>query len=124
MESKIVWEEENEYGILVRVTEKFFKKRNEGERDKCSYSVQVLRRFGDDPEKPSIFPLRLMKGEEADKVVVGVERLLATALLEAQKRFRASLPPREKSFQVEYKPSKEARQRIGTHGKKKEARPE
>ena len=109
---------ETDKGIVVKVNKKVLPARDDLP-EKTSFSVNLGRK-GNDPGRT--MPLFLRRGENAQSMVIGLERAIAEALEIAEKKFLEALPPRTPKAgptHVAHKPSRDAYARVGTHGRKK-----
>ena len=112
---EIVHEITTDKGVVVNVTKRVLAARGDLP-EKTTFSVTLGRKR---TQGDGSIPLFLMRGENADNLVMGLERAVSEALVEAERLFKEALPPRpvDKRPRTSHKPRKEAYDRVGTHGK-------
>jgi hypothetical protein len=114
-----VWTETTDKGIVVKVNKKTLPARDD-KPERVTFSVNLGRERA---EGGGTIPLFLRKGENADRMVIGLELTVARALEEGERLFIESLPKREpqerrpRNGRNRHEPSPEAWKKRGTHWK-------
>jgi len=123
-----VWSETTDTGVVVKVNKRTLPKRDD-KPERITFSVNLGRERA---EGGGSIPLFLRKGENAYRMVAGVELVIARALEEGERLFLDSLPPRPprsprppreprenkpRPPRSKYEPSDEAKKKRGTHWK-------